>query len=81
MMLSLVVLTGASAASKTTVARCVETQPRNHQVHFFDSIGVPFIEQMREAHGLEQTTPSRRGRCDGSSYLTSRSIENRKVKI
>jgi dephospho-CoA kinase len=65
-MLSLVVLTGASAAGKTTVARCVETQPANHQVHFLDSIGVPSIEQMREAHGLEQTTPSRRGRCDGS---------------
>jgi dephospho-CoA kinase len=53
MMLSLGVLTGASAAGKTTVARCVETQPGNHQVHFFDSIGVPSIEQMREAHGLE----------------------------
>jgi dephospho-CoA kinase len=53
MMLSLVVHTGASAVGKTTVARCVETQPRNHQVHFFDSIGVPSIEQMREAHGLE----------------------------
>ena len=81
MMLALVVLTGASAAGKTTVARCVETQPGNHQVHFFDSIGVPSIEQMREAHGLERDHTRGVAGAMAQSYLTSRSIENRKVKI
>lgn len=51
-MASLVLLTGASGAGKTTIARSVENLGlRNCEVHFFDSIGVPSVEQMRREFG------------------------------
>ena len=47
-------LTGASGAGKTTLARCVERQGlTNCQVLYFDSIGVPSVERMRAAFGDE----------------------------
>lgn len=50
---SLVVLTGASGAGKTTVAHAVEELALpNCEVHFFDSIGIPSVEQMRNEYGL-----------------------------
>jgi dephospho-CoA kinase len=49
---SFVVLTGASGAGKTTIARSVENlRLPNCEVHFFDSIGVPSVEQMRKEFG------------------------------
>lgn len=49
---SLVLLTGASGAGKTTIARSVENLGLpNCEVHFFDSIGVPSVEQMRREFG------------------------------
>jgi adenylate kinase family enzyme len=48
------VLTGASGAGKTTIARGVEQRGiANCQVHYFDSIGVPSDEQMRAQYGRE----------------------------
>jgi dephospho-CoA kinase len=45
---SLVVLTGASGAGKTTLARAIhETCSTNCDVLFFDSIGVPPADQMK----------------------------------
>jgi hypothetical protein len=47
-----VVLTGASGAGKTTIAHSVEELALpNCEVHFFDSIGVPPVEQMRREYG------------------------------
>jgi len=47
-----VLLTGASGAGKTTIARSVEKlRLTNCEVHFFDSIGVPSVEQMRKEYG------------------------------
>jgi adenylylsulfate kinase-like enzyme len=44
-----VVLTGASGAGKTTVARFVEGLGlTNCEAHFFDSIGDPSVGQMRK---------------------------------
>lgn len=49
---SLVVLTGASGAGKTTIAHSVEKRELpNCEVHFFDSIGVPSVEQMHRKYG------------------------------
>jgi 2-phosphoglycerate kinase len=49
---SFVLLTGASGAGKTTVAHSVEKLALpNCEVHFFDSIGVPSVEQMRGEYG------------------------------
>ena len=46
------VLTGASGAGKTTIARSVEKLGlTNCEVHFFDSIGVPSVEQRRKEYG------------------------------
>jgi len=51
---SFVVLTGASGAGKTTIARSIEKLGLpNCEVHFFDSIGVPSVEQMRREYGPE----------------------------
>jgi dephospho-CoA kinase len=48
------VLTGASGAGKTTIARGVEERRMpNCQVCYFDSIGVPSAEQMRVEYGRE----------------------------
>jgi hypothetical protein len=50
----LVLLTGASGSAKTTIARGVERLGLpNRKVHFFDSIGVPPVEQMRAEYGSE----------------------------
>ena len=50
---SLVVLTGAAGGGKTTIARSYEKLGvPNCEVHFFDSIGVPSVEQMRKEYGL-----------------------------
>ena len=47
-----VVLTGASGAGKTTIAHSVEKLGlSNCEVHFFDSIGVPLVEQRRKEYG------------------------------
>src|SRR5215471_2397787 len=47
-----VVLTGASGAGKTTIAHSVEKLGLpNCEVHFFDSIGVPSVEQRRSEYG------------------------------
>lgn len=49
---SFVVLTGASGAGKTTIAHAVENLALpNCEVHFFDSIGVPSVEQMCREYG------------------------------
>ena len=49
---SLVVLTGASGAGKTTIAHSVEKLGLpNCEVYFFDSIGVPPVEQRRKEYG------------------------------
>jgi dephospho-CoA kinase len=49
---SLVVLTGASGAGKTTIARSIENLGLpNFEVHFFDSVGVPSVKQMRGEYG------------------------------
>jgi hypothetical protein len=46
-----VVLTGASGAGKTTIARYVEELGlTNCEVHFFDSIGIPSVGQMRKEY-------------------------------
>src|SRR5258708_3926101 len=48
----LVVLTGASGAGKTTLGRFIqEHHSATHDVIFFDSIGVPSIEQMEREYG------------------------------
>lgn len=49
---SFVLLTGASGAGKTAIACSVENLRRpNCEVHFFDSIAVPSVEQMRREFG------------------------------
>jgi dephospho-CoA kinase len=49
---SLVLLTGASGAGKTTIAQSVQNlRLPSCEVHFFDSIGVPPVEQMRRDFG------------------------------
>jgi dephospho-CoA kinase len=50
---SFVLITGGSGAGKTTIARSVENlRLPDCEVHFFDSIGVPSVEQMRTEYGL-----------------------------
>jgi dephospho-CoA kinase len=45
---SLVILTGASASGKTTLARAIQQKHRSHcEVLSFDSIGVPSNEEMK----------------------------------
>jgi len=49
---SLVVLTGASGGGKTSIARAVDKLGLpNCEVHSFDSIGVPSVEQMHKECG------------------------------
>jgi predicted kinase len=49
----LVVLTGASGAGKTAIARSVKERALpDCQVLSFDSVGVPSFEEMREKHGI-----------------------------
>ena len=43
---TLVVLTGASGAGKTTIARAVQQAHPDCEVRFFDSIGIPTVEAM-----------------------------------
>lgn len=43
----LVVLTGASGSGKTTIARAYEATHPNVCVFFFDSVGVPSLEEMQ----------------------------------
>lgn len=48
----LVILTGASGSGKTTLARYVqEHHPDTQKVVFFDSIGVPPVEQLTKEYG------------------------------
>jgi len=48
----LVVLTGASGSGKTTLARAIAVRRGGQvEVHFFDSIGVPPVEQMIAEYG------------------------------
>jgi hypothetical protein len=48
----LVVLTGASGSGKTTIARAIEQRHANlATVLFFDSIGIPPVEQRIAEHG------------------------------
>ncbi|MBV9181206.1 MAG: AAA family ATPase [Acidobacteria bacterium] len=54
-MASFVVLTGASGAGKTTIARSMgDLGLPNCEVHFFDSIGVPSVERMYRDYGPGQ---------------------------
>ena len=51
-MVPFVVLTGASGSGKTTIARCVQQHhSTTHEVIFFDSIGIPPIDQMVSEYG------------------------------
>jgi ABC-type multidrug transport system ATPase subunit len=56
---SLVVLTGASGAGKTTLARAIkERYPDECDVLFFDSVGVPSPEEMKKrGDGTVQKSP------------------------
>ena len=48
----LVVLTGASGAGKTTIAKAfAQTHPALAEVHFFDRIGVPSLDEMTAQFG------------------------------
>jgi shikimate kinase len=48
----LVVLTGASGSGKTTLARAIAARRGGEiDVHFFDSVGVPPVEQTIAEHG------------------------------
>jgi shikimate kinase len=50
--MSLIVLSGASGSGKTTIARAIAARrDRQVDVHFFDSIGVPPVEQMIAEQG------------------------------
>ncbi|HEX5182488.1 MAG TPA: hypothetical protein VFW19_04975 [Allosphingosinicella sp.] len=50
--MTLVILTGASGAGKTSIARAFAAEhPGEAEVHFFDSIGVPTVERMIADHG------------------------------
>ena len=50
--MGLVVLTGASGAGKTTIARAfADSHPTLAEVHFFDEIDVPTIEEMTAQYG------------------------------
>jgi hypothetical protein len=65
---SLVVLTGASGAGKTAIARRVEAAGLpNLQVLFFDSVGVPSRQAMIEQHGA--------GHQPGGAWLRATTIE------
>lgn len=48
---SLLILTGASGAGKTTLARAIQASLPNCEVLFFDSIGVPSAEVMATYDG------------------------------
>jgi dephospho-CoA kinase len=50
--MGLVVLTGASGAGKTTIAKAfAQAHPALAEVHFFDRIGVPSLEEMTAQFG------------------------------
>jgi RNase adaptor protein for sRNA GlmZ degradation len=51
---SLVVLTGASGAGKTTIAQRIEAMRLpNHVTLHFDSIGIPSPDEMRNRYGID----------------------------
>jgi uridine kinase len=51
---SLVVLTGASGSGKTTLAKRIqERYPKECEVMFFDSVGVPSSEEMKKWGGQD----------------------------
>jgi chloramphenicol 3-O-phosphotransferase len=65
---SLVVLTGASRAGKTAIARRVEAKGlRNLQVLFFDSVGVPSRQEMIEQYGT--------GHQPGGAWMRATTIQ------
>jgi chloramphenicol 3-O-phosphotransferase len=65
---SLVVLTGASGAGKTAIARCIEAKHLpDLQVLFFDSVGVPSRQAMNEQHGT--------GHQPGGAWLRATTIQ------
>jgi dephospho-CoA kinase len=48
----LVILIGASAAGKTTIAKAIEARHGDEaDVHYFDRIGVPSVEEMIAEYG------------------------------
>jgi signal recognition particle receptor subunit beta len=50
--MSLIVLIGASGAGKTTIARAIAERPGTvGKIFFFDSIGIPPVEEMIRQHG------------------------------
>jgi dephospho-CoA kinase len=50
--MSLIVLTGASGSGKTTLGRAIAARRAGEiAVHFFDSVGVPSVEQMIAEYG------------------------------
>lgn len=49
--MKLIIITGASGAGKTTIAKALLKRHKNIRCFFFDSIGVPPVEQMIAEYG------------------------------